>query len=83
MASPGLGTPESFNEALLLLVVVVAFSPCCCCSAVVLELKKKKKKKKKNERHARTKETRERRCLLNDVKIDRDDAQYREGEERG
>ena len=64
MASPGLGTPESFNEALLLFffAMLLLF----CSRSRTEEEEKEEQTTRTNERNARTT-----RCLLKDVKIDR------------
>ena len=72
MASPGLGTPESFNEALLLLLLLLLFFFAMLllfCSRSRTEEEEEEKEEqttRTNERNARTT-----RCLLKDVKIDR------------
>ena len=68
MASPGLGTPESFNEALLLLLLFFFAMLLLFCSRSRTEEEEEEKEEqttRTNERNART------RRLLNDLKTDR------------
>jgi len=68
MASPGLGTPESFNEALLLFFFAMLLLFCS-------RSRTEEEEEEKEEQTTRTNEKRTTRCSLKDVKISLDDAQ--------